>query len=62
MARISKAPHSGTLRTPAPAPGKIHVDLKGPMVQSIGGSIHAMFGTDEYTRQVFFECLKTKDR
>ena len=58
---IKKAPHSGELRTPAPTPGQLHLDLKGPLRRAINGAIHALFVIDEHTRFVFLETLKSKD-
>ena len=62
LAKITMASHSGQLRTPAPSPGVLHTDLKGPFPPSIGGFRYAMFFTDEYSRFVWVVFLKTKEK
>ena len=57
---ISKAPHSGHLREPEATPGKLHLDVKGMLVESIEGYKYVLFGIDEYTRMVFVQFLKAK--
>ena len=59
--RIKKASHSSSLDTPPPAPGKLHVDLKGPLQRSVEGFCYAAFFIDENTRNYFVRFLKTKD-
>jgi hypothetical protein len=60
-ARITKASHSGSLHTPSAEPGILHIDVKGPFPPSIHGNRYAIFFTEEVTRFVFFEAMKTKD-
>lgn len=55
-----KASHSGHLAPSPSAPGKIHVDIKGPLSRSLGGYLYAALFIDEYSRKVFFEPLKSK--
>ena len=38
--------------TPAIEPGRLHVDIKGPMVLARDNSLYAMFAVDEATRFV----------
>jgi len=58
-ANIKKAPHGGSLDTPADCPGKIHVDLK-QFDRSIQGYYYAAFFIDEHTRHVWVRFLKKK--
>ena len=60
VAQAKKPPHSGNLPTPAPTPGKIHMDLKGPFPRSVGGFMYAAFFIDEHTRYIWVEPLKAK--
>ena len=62
LSRSTKASHSNHFDTPAPEPGVLHVDLKGPFPLSIGGYKYCMFFTDEHTRYVWCELLKTKEK
>lgn len=55
-----RASHPGHLTPPAPVPGKLHVDIKGPFSRSMGGYLYAAFFIDEATRKVFFVPLKSK--
>ena len=61
VARSKSASHSSTLKAPAPQPGTLHTDLKGPFPTSIGGYKYCMFFTDEHTRYCWVELLKTKE-
>ena len=60
-ANITKASHSGHLNAPAATPGaRLHVDIKGPFVNSIGGKRYAIFFIDETTRYVWVEFMTNK--
>jgi hypothetical protein len=59
-ANAKRAAHSGSLPTPTPEPGRIHLDIKGPFPRSIGGYMYAAIFIDEYSRFVWFEPLKAK--
>ena len=58
-ARIKQAAHRGTLSTPAPEAGVLHVDLK-EMVISAEGYRYFMVAVDEFTRYLFIAFLKYK--
>ena len=58
-ARIKQAAHPGTLSTPAPEAGVLHVDLK-EMVISAEGYRYFMVAVDEFTRYLFIAFLKYK--
>ena len=67
-ANITKASHGDSKTTtipstlpPATAPGTLHIDLKGIMVRAVTGAQYAIFATDEYSRFVFVEYLKSKE-
>ena len=59
LARIRRAPHSGTLDAPAPEPGTLHVDLK-ELVLSREGYRYVVFAIDEHSRFVWVEFIKLK--
>ena len=60
-AGITKASHSGHLDAPTAVPGtRLHVDLKGPFVNSMGGKRYAIFFIDEATRHVWVNFLTNK--
>jgi microcystin-dependent protein len=58
-ARITQAAHRGTLSTPAPEAGVLHVDLK-EMVISAEGFRYFLVAVDEFTRFIFIAFLKYK--
>ena len=59
--QIRKAGHSGSMDTPEPEPGVLHVDLKGPFPISMSGKFrYVAFYIDEYSRFVFSEFLHDK--
>ena len=60
VTKIKKVSHTGALHTPAPEPGVLHCDLKGPFPRGINGEQYAMLCIDEYTRMVFVEFLQFK--
>jgi hypothetical protein len=43
-------------------PGTLHIDLKGMMIRSVHGYHYAMFAVDEFSRYIFVEFLKTKEK
>jgi hypothetical protein len=59
LARIKRAPHSGTLTAPDPEPGELHVDLK-ELVLSRDGYRYVVFAIDAYSRYVFVDFIKLK--
>ena len=58
-AAIRKTTHSGHLPTPD-GPGTLHVDIKGPMVESLYGYNYAAFFTEAHSRYVIVKYLKLK--
>jgi hypothetical protein len=59
-AGIRKASHPGHMPTPD-GPGVLHVDIKGPMVESLHGSFrYAAFFTCSYSRNVTVKYMKLK--
>ena len=67
--RATKASHGDSKTTtvpshlpPATEPGRLHVDLKGMMIRSVHGFHYAMFAVDEFSRYIFVEFLKTKEK
>ena len=60
-AGISKTSHSGHLDAPTPLPGtRIHVDVKGEMIDSVGGFRYSVFFIDEASRHVWVEFMTNK--
>ena len=53
LVQIKKVSHGNTLHTPAARPGKLHIDLKGPLIKSIQGYQYIAFFIDEHTRYVW---------
>ena len=60
-AQIRRASHSSTMDSPAPEPGELHLDLKGPFPLSVTGKFrYAAFFIDEHSRFVFVDFLHDK--
>ena len=59
LARIRRAPHSGTLSAPDPEPGELHFDIK-EMIVSMGGYRYIVFLIDATSRFVFYDFIKNK--
>ena len=65
----TKASHGDAKTTTVPSnlppssePGTLHIDLKGMMIRSVHGYHYAMFAVDEFSRYIFVEFLKTKEK
>ena len=65
----TKASHGDAKTTTVPSnlppssePGTLHIDLKGMMIRSVHGYHYAMFAVDEFSRFIFVEFLKTKEK
>ena len=59
-ANAKKTSHPGSMPTPAVEPGRLHVDIKGPMVLARDNSLYAMFAVDEATRFVWVAFMTDK--
>ena len=59
LARIKRAPHSGSLTAPDPEPGELHTDLK-ELIVAHGNLRYVAFFIDAYSRFVFVDYLKHK--
>ena len=59
-ANAKKTSHPDSMPTPAVEPGRLHVDIKGPMVLARDKSLYAMFAVDEATRFVWVAFMTDK--
>ena len=58
----SKTTTTPSSLAPCNSPGTLHIDLKGMMVRSVHGYHYALFAVEEYSRFVFIEFLKSKEK
>ena len=58
-AKIQRTSHSGQLGDVPITPGKLHLDFRGPLANSINGEKYACIAVDEYSRYVFVRFAKT---
>ena len=59
-AKIQRTSHSGQLGDVPITPGKLHLDFRGPLANSINGEKYACIAVDEYSRYVFVRFAKSQ--